>query len=183
MPDELSGSWRRSAARPAWLEFLLVVALLAVAGVVGAFIWEWIWSAPVGVVVDHQWMAEDEVGLQAQFDSTAWYVVVASAAGLLAGMLAALFLDRWPLLTLAAVVVGSVLGTFLMLRIGLALGPADPASLALDAVDGTRLSGELSVSKHSPWIALPAGALVGLALVFIALTPRRNARLDDVHAG
>lgn len=181
MPDRLSG--RASPTRPAWLEFLLVVALLAGAGVVGAFIWEWLWTAPVGVVIDHQWMAEDEAGLQGQFDSTGWYVVVASAVGLVGGLLAALFLDRWPLLTLAAILVGSAVGSFLMLRIGLALGPADPLALALDAVDGTRLAGELAVSERSPWVAMPAGALVGLALVFVGLTPRRGARMDDVHAG
>jgi len=180
MPDRLSA--RHSTTRPAWVDVALVVGLFVIAGVVGALVWEWLWTAPVGVVVDHEWIAADEAGLQGQFDGTGWYVVVASAVGLVAGLLAALLLDRAPLLTLTAVLVGSMLATFLMLRIGAALGPADPLVLARDAADGSRLPGELTVSERSPWVALPAGALVGLALVFIGLTPRRRQSADDVHA-
>jgi hypothetical protein len=176
MPDRLR-------ARPVWVEPAAIVLLLAVAGVVGAFIWEWLWTAPVGVVVDHQWVAEDEAGLQGMFDATGWYVVIASALGLLVGLGVALFLDRVPLLTLVAVIVGSALGTFLMLRIGAALGPPDPHTVALDSPDGTHLPGQLEVSGWSPWIALPAGALVGLAVVFIGLSPRRQFPADDVHTG
>jgi hypothetical protein len=177
MPDRLR-------ERRGWVEFALVVALLAAAGVVGALLWEWFWTAPVGVVVDHRWIAEDESGLQGMFDSTGWYVVVASLAGLLVGFVAALFLDRVPLLTLAALIVGSALGTFLMLRLGAALGPPDPRVLALGAPDGTHLPGELTVSGRSPWIALPAGALVALTVVFIGLAPRHHrASVDDVSAG
>ena len=173
----------RLRARPVWVEPAAIVLLFAVAGVVGAFLWDWLWTAPVGVVVDHQWIAQDEAGLQGMFDATGWYVVVASGLGLLVGLGVAMFLDRVPLLTLLAVVVGSALGTFLMLRIGLALGPPDPHTVALDSPDGTQLPGQLAVSEWSPWIALPAGALVGLAVVFIGLSPRRARQVDGVHAG
>jgi hypothetical protein len=173
MPDRLT-------ARPTWVEPVVIVLLFAAAGVLGAFVWEWLWTAPVGVVVDHEWIAEDEAGLQAMFDATGWYVVIASALGLLVGLLAALFLDRVPLLTLAAVIVGSVLGTFLMLRIGAALGPPDPHTVALDSPDGTHLPGQLEVSEWSPWIAMPAGALVGLAVVFIGLSSRRSSADDGL---
>lgn len=176
MPDRLR-------ARPVWVEPAVIVLLFVVAGVVGAFLWDWLWTAPVGVVVDHQWIAQDEAGLQGMFDATGWYVVVASGLGLLVGLGAAMFLDRVPLLTLLAVIVGSALATFLMLRIGLALGPPDPHTVALDSPDGTQLPGQLEVSEWSPWIALPAGALVGLAVVFIGLSPRRARQVDGVHAG
>jgi hypothetical protein len=70
-----------------------------------------------------------------------------------------------------------------MLRIGLALGPPDPHTVALDSPDGTHLAGQLEVSEWSPWIAMPASALVGLAVVFIGLSPRRRSSVDDGPAG
>lgn len=177
MPDRLTRT------RPVWVDAVLVLAAFAIAGVAAAFVWEWVWSAPYGLVYDHQWMAEDEAALQGQFSGTGWYVVVASATGLLVGGLVALFLDRAPLVTLAAVVLGSVLATVLMIRIGAALGPVDPQELARTAVDGTRLPGSLTVSEWSPWIAFPAGALVAVALVFIGLSPRRQQQPEDLPAG
>jgi hypothetical protein len=57
-----------------------------------------------------------------------------------------------------------------MYYVGVGLGPSDPAQLALVAKDGTHLPAELTVSGRSPWIALPAGALVALALVFLGLS-------------
>lgn len=181
MPDRLTA--RATGERPAWVDFVVIVALFALAGLIGAFIWEWVWTAPYGLVDDHRWMAEDEAALQRQFSGTGWYVVVASVTGLCVGALVALFLDRVPLLTLAAVVVGSVLATFLMIRVGAALGPTDPQELAKHASDGTRLPGSLTLSEWSPWIAMPAGALVAVALVFIGLGPRRHARAEDLPLG
>ena len=69
---------------------------------------------------------------------------------------------------------GSLLGAWLMLVVGTTLGPPDPATAARTADDGTRVPIELAVSGHSPYIALPAGALLGLCLVFIGLSPRRH---------
>jgi hypothetical protein len=177
MPDRLT------RARPAWVDFALIVGMFAVAGVLGALIWEWVWTAPYGLVYDHQWTAEDEGALQGQFYGTGWYVVIATVGGLVVGALAALFVDRRPLLTLAAVVVGSALATFLMIRIGAALGPADPHTLAKHATDATRLPEDLTVSEWSPWIAFPAGALVAVLLVFVGLSPRRHVPAEDVAAG
>ena len=166
----------RSDRRSALVQFVIGVALLAAAGAAAGVVWDWVWTPAIGVVADHAWVAEDETGLRGQFSSTGWYVVVASLAGLLAGAVVAVFLDRAPLLTLAAVVVGSILGTWLMLHVGAALGPPDPDRLAVTAEEGTHLPAQLEVSRRSPLISLPTGALVGLTLVFLGLAPR--SRLD-----
>ncbi|GAW51423.1 MULTISPECIES: hypothetical protein [unclassified Nocardioides] len=190
--DEL-GAGERSGTRAALLQFLLAVAVIAALGALGAVVWNWVWTPPVGVVSDHQWLAEDEAGLRGQFSSTGWFVVVAGVAGLLGGALVALLLDRVPLLTLVAVVVGSVIATWLMIEVGSALGPPDPRHLALTAEEGTHLPADLTVSgaapgdlprglgflRYSPWIALPTGALVGLTLVFLGLSAR--ARIAPAH--
>ena len=162
MPDGL---------RPGLVQLALAVLVLAVAGVVAGFVWEWVWAAPDGAVVDGAWVAQDESNLRGVFSGTGWYVVVGSAAGLLGGAGVALFLDRYPLVTLLGVVLGSLLGAFLMFRVGVALGPGDP----LDA-SGKVVPGVLDVSGGSPFIAMPAGALVALALVFIGLIARDHAR-------
>jgi uncharacterized membrane protein YeaQ/YmgE (transglycosylase-associated protein family) len=170
------------------LQLGLVVAALAAVGALAGVVWEWIWTPTAGVVVDHRWTAGDALGLQHEFSGTGWYVLVGTVAGLLAGIVVALVADRMPLLTLAAVVVGSVVAAWLMLAVGTALGPPDPAVLAKTAADGTKLPMQLTVSGHSPWIALPSGALIGLLLVFIGLSSRHPAPkvesvTDDAVAG
>lgn len=179
MSDGLSAPPRhRPALAPALWQLLLAVAVLAGAGALAGVVWEWVWTAPVGVVVNHQWVAEDEAGLRGQFSGTGWYVVVATGAGLVAGALVALFLDRSPVVTLVAVVVGSALGAWVMIEVGAAMGPADPHVLALAAKDGTHLPGRLEVTGRSPWIAMPAGALVALALVFFGFGAARRGELE-----
>jgi hypothetical protein len=150
----------------------LVVAVCAVAGALAGVVWQWVWTPTMGVVADHEWHAVDATGLQHEFSGTGWFVVVAAVAGLVAGIVAALFFDRVPLLTLAALVVGSAVATWLMVLVGTALGPSDPDSLARTAADGTKLPIQLTVSGHSPWIAFPTGALIGLVLVFVGLSAR-----------
>jgi hypothetical protein len=174
MPDRLSASDLRPAVVPAAVQALVAVAVLAATGAVAGVVWEWVWTAPIGVGADHKWLAQDEAGLRGQFSGTGWYVVVASVAGLLAGAVVALFLDRVPLATLLAVVVGSVLGAWLMAKVGGALGPADPVQLARTARDGAHLPGRLAVSGRSPWVSMPSGALIALALVFFGLGSRRG---------
>lgn len=156
------------------LQLGLVVAALAAVGALAGVVWQWIWTPTVGVVVDHRWTAGDALGLQHEFSGTGWYVVVALVAGVVSGVVAALLVDRVPLLTLAAVVVGSALAAWVMLLVGSALGPPDPDVAARTADDGTRLPMQLSVTGRSPWIALPSGALIGLLVVFIGLSPRRQ---------
>jgi hypothetical protein len=169
MSDQLTAPTdpvERSRGRSGLVQLVLGVALLAGLGALAGVVWDWVWSPAVGVVVDHRWVAQNEAGLRGQFSSTGWFVVVASVAGLLGGVVVALLWDRVPLLTLVAVVMGSVAGTWLMLQVGAALGPSDPEQLALTAKNGTHLRAQLEVSGHSPWIALPVGALLGLLLVF-----------------
>jgi hypothetical protein len=169
MPDRL---------RQGLAQLALVVLVLAVAGVLAGVVWEWLWTAPDGAVVDGAWVARDEANLRGVFSATGWYVVVASVAGLLGGAVVALFLDRFPLVTLLGAVLGSLLGAFLMLRVGVALGPGDPVEAARSAGEDAVVPGVLDVSGGTPFIAMPAGALVALALVFIGVIARDRVRAD-----
>lgn len=177
----MSHPGHRASLRPGLVQLLIGVLVLAAAGALAGVVWEWVWTAPVGVVADHQWLAEDEAGLRGQFSGTGWFVVVATVTGLLAGGVVATFLDRVPLLTLLAVVLGSAVGTWVMLSVGSALGPPDPTQIALTAKNGTRLPGELAVSRRTPWVSMPAGALVALTLVFFGFSPGRRHHHDHQH--
>ena len=184
MPEQLTHEppeTRTGWVVPATVQAGIAVAVFAVVGVLAGVVWEWLWTPPTGVVVDHQWLL-GLAGLRAEFSATGVYVVVASVAGLLTGALCALFLDRAELVTLVAVLVGAVLAGWVMVQVGQALGPADPRELAETARNGTRLPSDLritgqiwpprSIRDPSPYVAFPAGATLGLAVVLLGMTKR-----------
>ncbi|ABL82551.1 hypothetical protein [Nocardioides sp. JS614] len=177
----MSHPGHRTSLRSGLVQLLIGVVVLAAAGALAGVVWEWVWTAPAGVVADHRWLAEDEAGLRGQFSGTGWFVIVATITGLLAGGLVATFLDRVPLLTLLTVILGSAVGTWVMLSVGSALGPPDPTQLALTAKNGTHLPDELDVSRRTPWVSMPAGALVALTLVFFGFAPGRRHHHDHDH--
>lgn len=179
MPDQLtqehpSGGYRTSRAPwllPALGRLLLVVAVFAVAGALAGVIWEWIWTPTDGVVIKHELLLDGD-GLRSDFSGTALYVMVAAFTGLLVSVLVCVLSDRHELVTLLGIALGSVLAAWLMLRVGYALGPPDPAPLARAAEDYTRIPDQLHVSGTSPYTAFPGGAMIGLIVVFIGLSRR-----------
>ena len=152
-------------------QFSLVLLAMASAGAVAGVLWQWWWTPPSGYVVEHQWYP-DGAGLRDDFAGAGLYVAVGAVTGLVVASLVAILLDRSELVALVAVVVGSVLAGWVMYRVGLALGPPDPARAAATAADGTTLPGKLTVAGRSPFLAFPIGSALGLLLVFFGLTRR-----------
>jgi hypothetical protein len=164
-------------------------AALIVVGIAGGFLVERLWDRPEGMVYQHQWrrglVSLDPPTLaqnadQGVFDGVGWYVVVAIAVGLVLGAVAALFLARAELVTLAAVLVGACAAGVIMYAVARNVAPPDPAHLARTAAQGTVLPDTLRLG--SPWIVLacPGGALASLAAVFL-LTGRRSR--PEAHPG
>ena len=153
-------------------QVVVILLLCAVVGALAGVVWQWVWTPPVGVAYQGDWTL-DTAALTDDFSGTGWYVVVGSAAGLLVGVAAGLLFDHDELFTLGAVVVGSVLGAWVMKEVGVALGPSDPLALAKAAEDFTRIPGSLEVVGRSPWAAFPAGALAGLAVTLLGVGHRR----------
>jgi hypothetical protein len=171
MPDRLTAtSWG-----PVLRTVVVSVVVLVAAGAVAGVVWAWLWTPPSGVVVDHRWV-QDETGLRGDFSATGSYVAVAAVTGLLVAVLLAVLFDRAEVATLLAVLAGSVLAGWVMYRVGLALSPADPRTLADSAKDGTRLPGRLAVDGGSPFRAFPGGAMLGLVIVYFGLSRRRVNR-------
>jgi hypothetical protein len=167
--DEPATAPAEPTARPPWmgavLQGLAVVAVFAGVGALCGLLWFRLWDVPQGVVAGHEWYT-DETGLRADFSGTGLYVVIAVLAGLLVGALAAWRCDRSELVTLVAVLGGSILAGYLMLRVGYHRSAPDPHHLALVAKDGTKLDGALRVGSGPPKAAFPFGALLGLAVVY-----------------
>ena len=168
---ELLDARPAAAPRPEWVvvlaQALATVAIFAAVGAAMGWLWYKLWDVPSGVVSGGVWYT-NEAGLRADFQGVAWYVTIALAAGLVLGMLTAWLFDRSELVTLAAVVVGSALAAYLMLRVGTHLSPADPRELAKTAQDGDKLKGALRITSWPPKGAFTFGALVGLAVVYAA---------------
>jgi hypothetical protein len=175
VPDQLTHA---PATRDGWVvtalvQAALVVVVFAAAGALAGVVWEWIWTPPTGVVVDHEWLV-GLAALRSEFSATGLYVVVASVAGLLVGVFCGVFLDRSELVTLAAALIGAALAGWVMVQVGQALGPPDPRELAKSAANRTRLPSDLRLAGRSPYIAFPAGAMLGLAIALLGLS-RRHA--------
>ena len=181
MPEQLIPAARHATGR-GWLRDAgLVLAIFALGGVVAGLAWRWLWTPTSGVVVDGVWVADGE-GVREAFSGTGLYVLVGLAAGVCLGVLSALLADRQELVTLALVVVGSVLAGWLMLRVGTIGLPPDPQPLAAAAADRTRLPGTLEVTGWSPFVALPSGALAGLCVVFVGLSRKPPEVPPPIHS-
>jgi hypothetical protein len=163
MPDGLT---RRSPWVVVPIQAVVIVGLFAAAGTAAGRLWYHLWDVPSGVVADGAWYT-NEAGLRDDFQGVALYVALAAGGGLVLGMLCAWLLARSELVTLAAVVAGSALAAYLMLRVGTHLSPPDPHQLAKTAADGAKLKGSLRVTSWPPRGAFPFGALVGLAFVYV----------------
>ncbi len=173
---------RRSAWVVAPVQALAIVALFAVVGALAGWLWYHVWDVPTGVVSGGQWFTS-EAGLRDDFSGVAWYVTIAVLAGLVLGLLCAWQLDRSELVTLLAVVAGSVLAGYLMLRVGQHLSPPDPQEVARTSTDGARLPGTLRVEAWPPRAAFPFGALVGLAIVYAASVSRAPTEVSATDSG
>lgn len=191
-PTETVG-WTRQRARAVGLGALATLLLGAILGLVGGWGVERLWGPPTeGMVVNHQWY-RGVISLnpplvaqnldQSVFSGVAWFVVLSVAAGFVVGLVAALFWAREELVTLAAVVVASVVGGFVMYAVASALAPPDPTIRAATAPDGTVLKSALDLGSHWIVLACPAGGLVALAAVFLMLRPRSSRRAVVTSAG
>lgn len=180
MSGRLTGGVADPAGVPGRLTGPLSRALLVVLGftAVGALTgvaWEALWEAPGGVVIEEQWLLAPS-GPDVSFSGTALYVLLGLPVGVVLGALAGL-LRRHEAVTLASVVVGSVVAGWVMYAVGHALGPPDPRVLAAGEPDYTEVPGDLVLAgpeettapyRSTAAVALPLGASAGLAFLYLS---------------
>lgn len=175
MSADLTPATSHHHASPWWVlrDIALLMAGAALIGAGCGALWELLWTPPSGLVRDHVWYPDAD-GVRQLFSGTGLYVVVGLGGGVLLGAMGAWFFDRVELATLAAVAAGSVLAGWLMFEVGTMLAPPDPAVAAATAEDYTEVPGTLEVEGHGAFVAFPAGAMAGIAVVFIGLAPTRR---------
>lgn len=155
----------------------LVVLGAAVLGAACGVLWEWLWEPPMGTVMNGT-LHLDGSGLRSAFAGTGSYVLIAAVAGLLLGVVVAMLPSRDEVVTLVALVVGSVLAGWLMMVVGHALGPPDPAPRAAQLADLERLPADLE-APGSAWVAFPGGALAGSLVVWWTVPRGSGSRGAD----
>lgn len=159
---------------------LLVLLAYAVVGAVAGVVWQWVWTPPGQVIQDHQIFYDSYASLRREFTGTGYYVLVGLVASALVALGTCLLTRGREVLVLLLVIAGSVIAAALMWRVGTALGPADPKSLAAHTTARTPVSGQLTVSGKSPYAVWPMASLLVLALVYFAWP---GAVADRSHHG
>lgn len=182
-----------------------IVVLCVGAGAVAGWLWEHLWTPGRGMVWQGQWnkgllylnqktfaQMWSENAHQDVWSAVGIYTAIAAAAGLVCGLVAVFLLARSPLVTLAALVVGGVAGGVVMGRLGMALGPADPTTLARHTANGVVLPDRLQLSgmnwhlslfgwhlaPNLLYLTFPGVALLVLGVVFLAFDRRAGTAAE-----
>jgi hypothetical protein len=145
---------------------LLVLVAYVVLGAVAGVVWEWVWTPPGQVIQQHQIYYDSYASMRRMFTGTGYYVLVGAVASALAALATCLLTRGREMVVLGLVLVGSALGAALMWRVGTLLGPGDPATIAAHTVARTQVSGQLTVTGRSPFLAWPMASLFVLAIVY-----------------
>lgn len=142
----------------------MVLAVFALVGAALAFVWYWWWAPPPeGFVFEEA----PYFGPDQEFRSTGTYVALAAPVGALLGSVLTWLLDTDEVLTLVAVLVGSLVAGGVMLAVGHALGPETATAVAAGLADGAAVDADLRVQPGAAWLAFPVGALAGATVVLL----------------
>jgi hypothetical protein len=175
-------------ARPSLLrhplarDVAVVVAWFAVAGVLGALVW---WQvtplAEFTRTATNAEMGEDQLGRQVSADG--WFFVIGAVGGLVSGVALLLLRRRDPVAMVVLVALGGVLATWLMLRVGLWLGPPDPKDALTDVAVGGKVPLQLKTSAAGVVYMWPLGAVLGAAVVLWGSDERRQHHSEEAAIG
>lgn len=151
-------------ARLAGAKDALVVAVwFAVMGVVGAVVWWQVTSLPqVTKSGDNATLAPEQLIKQVGIDG--WFFAVAAVGGILSGVALMAWRRRDPLLMVVLVALGGGVAAWLMIHVGLYLGPEKELTALRGVADGGQVSMRLKL--HAPGMAYvwSIGALLGSAV-------------------
>jgi hypothetical protein len=163
--DPEPGSSRGSRLRSVLVDALVVAVWFTLAGILGAVTW-WQLSDLPQVTKSGNAATLSPEELTTQVSADGWYFVIAAVGGVVSGITLLLWRRRDPLLMVVLVALGACLAAWLMLRIGLALGPDKEIGALKGTADGTHVSEQLKLrATGMAWIwplAASFGALVYL---------------------
>lgn len=168
----------RALRHPLVRDVLVVLGWFAGAGLVGALVW---WQlTPLAEFTKGEAGAEmGEAQLGRQVAADGWFFVIASVGGLLSGVALLTLRRRDPLAMVVLVALGGLAAGWLMLRIGLWLGPPDPETV-LSRVDvGDTVPVQLEARARGVLFVWPIAALLGAIAVIWGLDEHRHDLTND----
>lgn len=136
-----------------------VVAMLLL-GVVGGLVWLW-FAEPAEWEVRPQGIVLTEAASRGQFSVIVTFVTVGVVASIVWGLAAATQLRELGWLVTPVVIVATLVAAVIAWRIGVTLGPPEPASVT-GAAQGEKLPAELAVDGIAPFLAWPIFGLLGM---------------------
>ncbi len=170
-PAEAREDRRRRAVLDGLGDLSVVVAWCVVAGLLAAVVW---WQVtPLAEFT--RTATNGEMGEQAlarEVAADGWFFVVCAVFGLITGIALVWWRRRDPLLMVLLVAAGGILATWVMVTVGLALGPADPGTVLPDAALGAKVPLQLEVQATGLYATWSVAALIG-AIGVIWGTERR----------
>lgn len=117
-------------------------------------------------------MGEAQLGRQVATDG--WFFVIAAVAGLASGIVLLALRRGDPLAMVVMVALGAGLASWLMVRTGLWLGPADPKDAIAHAAIGGKVPMQLKPHAMGVTFVWPVAALVGAVGVLWGLDESRS---------
>jgi len=136
-----------------------VVAMLLL-GVGGGLVWLWL-ASPAEWDVGENGITMGESAARGQFGVVVAFVIVGAVTSFVWATVSTLFLRDLGWLFTPVVIVVSLAAAVIAWRIGVQLGPEDPATVTGAAV-GDKLPSKLAVDGLTPFLVWPIFALTGL---------------------
>lgn len=170
---ELNGETRPALlSRPLVRDVAVVAVWFVVAAAIGALLW---WQvtplAEYTRTATNAAMGEDQLGRQVSADG--WFFVIGGVGGLASGVALVLLRRRDPVAMVVLVTLGGLLASWLMLRLGLWLGPPNPKDVIPDVAVGHKVPLQLKTSAGGVVFAWPLAALLGAVAVLWGSEDRR----------
>jgi hypothetical protein len=142
----------------------VVLGWFLVAGIAAAVVW---WKltplAEYTRTATNGEMGEEQLARQVSTDG--WFFVIAVVAGLVSGIALLLLRRRDPLVMVVLVTAGGLLATWVMLRVGLWLGPTDPRNVLPHAAVGAKVPLQLKPQATGVYFVWPITTLLGAVAV------------------
>lgn len=164
---------RRALSRELLVDVAVVLVWFVVAAVLGAVVW---WQltplAEFTRTSTNAQMGEDQLGKQVSSDG--WYFTIAAVGGLVSGIVLLSIRRRDPIVRVVLVVLGAVLASWLMARIGLWLGPEAPKESLAHVAVGDTVPIQLETHADGVRFAWPVAAMVGALGVLWGLDESRH---------
>jgi hypothetical protein len=159
-------------------DVLVVLGWFLAIGVIGAVVW---WQlTPLAEYTRTASNAQmDEEQLARQVSADGWYLVIAAVGGLVSGVVLLSWRHRDPVATVVLVALGALLAGWLMLRVGLWLGPANPKDVLPGVAVGAKVPMQLKTHASGVVYVWPITALLGAIGVIWGTDSGSAEVLDD----